>query len=190
MNTTETTTGDDIPDSEPSEPPQPGLTEGSSVGHEVDALQLLDRTQRLSHDEIVLMRGAIDLLLGKIDNPCARCTVEVVDDARMCELHGRWKNDPSTTDVLTFPMSNPGEPIDADVMICLDEAERRSASLAHDRAHELVLYALHGVLHVTGFVDDTEEAFARMHAEEDRLLVEVGIGALFAPCTEDKGIEQ
>jgi probable rRNA maturation factor len=161
----------------------------SWIFHIGDPVHLLDRTQRLSPDEIELMRDALSRLLEKIDSPCLRCAVEVVDDARMCMLHERWKNDPSTTDVLTFPMSGSGDPIDADVAICLDEAERRAESLSHDRAHELVLYALHGVLHVTGHEDDTEEAFARMHAEEDRLLHEAGIGALFTPCADGKGTE-
>jgi probable rRNA maturation factor len=78
-------------------------------------------------------------------------------------------------------MSSPGEPIDADVACCLDEAERRADSLGHERARELVLYALHGLLHVAGFDDHDEESFQRMHAEEDRLLESVGLGAIFAP---------
>lgn len=161
--------------SEPSEPPQPDQSSGG------DHLEIYDRTRRLRSDELELLRDGLARLIEQLDARCLRFTVEIVGDARMCLLHQRWHDDPSTTDVLTFPMSAPGAPIDADVACCLDEAERRADVLEHDRARELVLYALHGLLHVVGHDDHDEESFRLMHAEEDRLLQSVGLGALFEP---------
>ena len=160
---------------EPSEPPQPDQPSGGGQ------LEIYDRTRRLRADEFELLQDGLTRLMTRIETRCVRFTVEIVDDARMGLLHQRWHGDPSTTDVLTFPMSGPGEPIDADVACCLDEAERRAESFGHDRARELVLYALHGLLHVVGHDDRDEDSFRRMHAEEDRLLESVGLGALFKP---------
>lgn len=180
MNTTETTTSDDVPEGDSSEPPQPRLAEGSSAGKDGVGLQLIDRTRRLDPSALAFLRDAMLKLLQEMGATCDRCTIEIVDDARMTLLHGRWKDDPTTTDVLTFPMSAPGEPIDADIAVCLDEAQRRSDARDHDHVHELLLYALHGVLHVNGHSDDDAESYERMHAEEDRLLDRTGIGALFS----------
>jgi len=175
IRSSEATSDGDPSGAEPSEPPQPepGMGEGR--------LDIHDRTRRLRHDELELLQDGLGRLIERLEDRCARCTVEIVDDRRMCLLHERWHDDPTTTDVLTFPMSGPGEPIDVDVACCLDEAERRADELGHDRARELVLYALHGLLHVAGYDDHDEESFRRMHAEEDRLLESVGLGALFAP---------
>lgn len=175
MNANESTSDGDPSGAEPSEPPQPDPATGE--GH----LEIYDRTRRLRHDEIELLHDGLSRLIERLEGRCRRYTVEIVDDQRMILLHKRWHEDDSTTDVLTFPMSEPGEPIDADVACCLDEAERRAESLGHDRTRELVLYALHGLLHVAGFDDHDEESFRRMHAEEDRLLESVGLGAIFAP---------
>lgn len=106
----------------------------------------------------------------------ARLTIRLVDDGTMSDLHGRHLHDPTTTDVLTFV-----DGAEADVAICIDEARRRSAELGHDLRRELLLYGLHGLLHAIGYDDRTPEDFARMHAEEDRLLAEIGVGATFAP---------
>ncbi|MFK7959115.1 MAG: rRNA maturation RNase YbeY [Phycisphaerales bacterium] len=111
----------------------------------------------------------------------ARLTVRLVDDAEMSELHARHFGDPSTTDVVTFPASSPGEPVDADLACCVDEAARQAATRGHDLDDEVLLYAVHGLLHCMGHDDRDPAAFERMHAEEDRLLTAIGVGPRFAP---------
>ena len=68
--------------------------------------------------------------------------------------------------------------------LCLDEAARRAIEFGHGVERELLLYAVHGVLHCLGHDDHEEEQRARMHREEDRLLAAVGVGAVYRPeCT-------
>jgi len=105
-----------------------------------------------------------------------RFTVQLVNDGVMSQLHARHMNDPTTTDVLTFADGN-----EVDVAVCVDEARRRAAELGHDLSRELLLYSLHGLLHAVGFDDREPADFERMHAEEDRLLIAIGIAATFAP---------
>ena len=45
----------------------------------------------------------------------------------------------------------------------------------------LLLYALHGMLHLCGFDDRTAAGFKRMHGTEDRILTRLGVGPVFAP---------
>lgn len=119
----------------------------------------------------------------RLENLCAlvapalgRLTVRLVEDAEMSRLHARHMNDPTTTDVLTF-----ADGTEADVAVCVDEARRRAGELGHELRRELLLYGLHGLLHAVGYDDRTPEDFARMHAEEDRLLAAIGVGAIFSP---------
>jgi probable rRNA maturation factor len=67
------------------------------------------------------------------------------------------------------------------VAVCVDEARRRSAELEHPLERELLLYALHGMLHAAGMDDRTPDEFARMHAQEDRLLAAIGLEPTFRP---------
>jgi probable rRNA maturation factor len=109
----------------------------------------------------------------------SRLAVAIVGDARMMALHQRHCGMASTTDVLTFPQSAADEPIDADIAICADEAARRAAEFGHPIEQELLLYIVHGLLHCLGFDDHDQAAYQRMHAEEDRMLQAIGIGATF-----------
>ncbi len=112
----------------------------------------------------------------------ARIGVLVVNDHRMIELHRQHSGESTTTDVLTFDLTetdDPSAPIEADIAVCIDEASRRARELGHAVERELLLYALHGVLHCVGYDDHTETGYAAMHAEEDRILRSIGVGAVF-----------
>lgn len=97
----------------------------------------------------------------------------------MAAAHARYAGVEGTTDVLTFSLAPSGAPVDADVMVCLDEAERQGERLGHLPRRELLLYALHGLLHALGFDDHDDASFKTMHDTEDRLLEELGVGRTF-----------
>ncbi|MEM7755867.1 MAG: rRNA maturation RNase YbeY [Planctomycetota bacterium] len=113
--------------------------------------------------------------------------VKIVGDAEMARLHAEHKGDATTTDVLTFDLSGDrgerdGDPVvvlDVDLVLCLDEAERQASARGHEAGLELLLYAVHGVLHCVGFDDLDDASATAMHAEEDRVLEAIGVGAVF-----------
>ena len=73
------------------------------------------------------------------------------------------------------------EGLHIDLMLCIDEARRRAEEFGHDERRELLLYAVHGLLHGLGHDDQDAEAFASMHDEEDRILRQIGVGSVFRP---------
>lgn len=120
-------------------------------------------------------------VLAMLGASCDRLAVAVVHDREMAGLHRRHKGIGGTTDVLTFDLRDrPGQPIDADAVVCLDEARRQAMRRGHPVRHELLLYVVHALLHLLGRDDDTAAAAAAMHAEEDRLLSELGVGGVYA----------
>lgn len=106
--------------------------------------------------------------------------VASVGDSDMSAAHARFMNDPTTTDVLTFDLrESPSQPLDVDILVCVDEAERQAKNRGHDTRRELLLYGLHGVLHCLGHDDHDDDAYRRMHAAEDEVLETIGVGATF-----------
>ncbi len=130
-------------------------------------------------------------------NPALReLSVALVGDRRMGMLHEEFMNIAGPTDVLTFPLEEDGRGrvTDGEVVICVPEARRRVIALAGrnrvagDKSLseqklrcELLLYALHGMLHLCGFDDRTDSAYTTMHRREDEILTQLGIGRVFAP---------
>ncbi|MCC6360292.1 MAG: rRNA maturation RNase YbeY [Phycisphaerales bacterium] len=107
-------------------------------------------------------------------------SIAIVGRAAMARLHADHSGDPTPTDVLTFDLgcdSRRGH-IDGEIIVCADvayAAARRRGALA-----ELVLYVVHGVLHLAGHDDHADAAYRRMHRREDEILTALGWGPVFA----------
>jgi probable rRNA maturation factor len=126
-----------------------------------------------------MLKRAIPL----VKNAPSEISIALVNDRRMSDLHQQFMNIPGPTDVLTFELDHTpsGRCTSGEIVVCVPEARRRSRDLGHRIEHELLLYALHGVLHLSGYDDRNSAAYRRMHREEDRILSELGVGAIFAP---------
>jgi len=157
------------------ESPDDPIEVGADPGVRIDGLspeQLRSLTR--------VMRERVRAVVAVLEVPVDRLSVRLVDDATMTGLHRRHCDLDGTTDVLSFPAAAPGEPVDADIACCVDEAARQAGRRGHPVADELLLYAVHGLLHCLGHDDHEPEAYAAMHAEEDRVLTAIGVGARFA----------
>jgi probable rRNA maturation factor len=113
--------------------------------------------------------------------PLHDLTVIFVGDRRMSELHRQFMNLPIPTDVLTFPIDedNRSRPLTGEVYVCIPEARRQARRRGTPVAHEVLLYALHGMLHLCGFDDRTDADYRKMHRTEDQILTRLGIGRVF-----------
>lgn len=129
------------------------------------------------------VRGRLLAAAGLLGLSGGELTVVFVNDARMAELHERFSGVPGTTDVLTFNLSEKKgfNPFSGEVYVCVDEAKRRSVELGHPLRNELLLYALHGLLHLLGYDDHRAKDYRAMHEEEDRILKAMGVGPVFKP---------
>jgi probable rRNA maturation factor len=117
-------------------------------------------------------------------------SVILVGDKRMAELHLQFMNIPGPTDVLTFPIDEDsrGRPTAGEVYVCIPEAIRQSKLRKTKVRDEVLLYALHGLLHLSGFDDRTDAEYRRMHRTEDDILSRLGIGRVFAPLPSEIAI--
>ena len=149
--------------------------------------------------------GLNDWLEAQVRDAIERCGVKqaqltfaIVADEEMADLHEQYSGVPGTTDVLTFDLSDQAEggsppvsehdatSLEGDIILCIDEAKRQANERNHETRHELLLYAVHGLMHLLGEDDKTEAGFERMHAREDALLNEMGFGPLFDPDRDPK----
>ncbi len=139
----------------------------------------------LTADRGSLLESRLRALAPLLPRAVARIGIRVVQDDAMTALHEQWHDAPTTTDVITFECSTTG-PLEADLVLCSDQADREAADRPHSADEELVLYAIHGLLHCCGFDDGSEAEEAAMHAEEDRLLTEIGLPDVYASREADR----
>lgn len=125
------------------------------------------------------LHAQLERVLPHLSRSVQRATIRVVDDSEMIDLHTRYHDDPTTTDVLTFEATMEPMPLEVDIAVCVDEARRQSAARQHDVNSELLLYMVHGLLHCCGHDDHEPGEHASMHTEEDRILKAIGVGTIY-----------
>jgi probable rRNA maturation factor len=83
--------------------------------------------------------------------------VVVVPEPAIQDLHARYFNDPTSTDVITFPgeSDNDRGAVDGDIAVCLDVAREQAGDAGHSVEEEIVFLATHGLLHLCGWDDGT-----------------------------------
>ena len=110
-------------------------------------------------------------------------SLALVGDRRMAELHQEFMDIPGSTDALTFELDHDarGRVTAGEVVVCVPYAQREARRRKVAARNELLLYALHGMLHLCGYDDRTDRDFATMHRREDEILNQLGVGAVFAP---------
>lgn len=172
------------------------------------AIDVLDATRSLQASELASLHdklselAAVLRLQGSLEVRC-------IDDAEMIAAHAKFLNDATTTDVITFDnlestknmsdrLSWRVERLDDDrprmldttLLLCVDVARRQSKSRGLSVHTELLLYAIHGILHCLGWDDELDDEFAAMHAFEDELLQLLRVGTVFGtePTTDQADI--
>lgn len=127
-------------------------------------------SSRLTLDEEALRRCFATLdEWDAFEAPDGELSLVFMDDSELARLHEQFFDDPTVTDVITFPgdpeMDFAGE-ICVSVSRALDEAPRQGWSFSE----ELTLYLVHGWLHLAGEDDLDDAPRLSMRAAEQRCL--------------------
>lgn len=117
------------------------------------------------------MKSAILAILRDAEISESDISVAVVDDSAMAELHGQFLDDPTPTDVLSFVLEQSPGRLEGEVIASADTAVTNAAKYHSTPAEELLLYAIHGTLHLVGYDDITPAKRAVMRKKEKEYLM-------------------
>jgi probable rRNA maturation factor len=123
-----------------------------------------------------LMRGIARAVLegeGVIDY---EISLAFVDDPTIHRLNLRYLEHDEPTDVLSFPLTDPGsKKMAGELVIGAEVASARAREHGHDVQAELGLYVIHGLLHLCGFDDHEPVDAATMRVRERHYLGQLGL---------------
>jgi probable rRNA maturation factor len=99
-----------------------------------------------------------------------------VDNPTIQQLNVRYLQHDEPTDVLSFPLSEPGSArLAGEIVVGVEVARDQAASRGHDVQAELALYVIHGLLHLCGYDDHEPEDAAAMRQRERHYLAKAGL---------------
>ena len=93
-----------------------------------------------------------------------------LDTAMMRAMNKKYKGIGRSTDVLSFRTEYQPIPATGTIFISIDQAKKNSRIFRTDIREEFTRYAVHGMLHLFGYVDYTERDRRKMAAKENRIL--------------------
>lgn len=165
---------------------EPGTTD-DSPGRSI-SFNLANQAPSCDQQTIDWVIQHLEKITTALQLPSADLSLVIVEDQQMSQLHQQFSNVPGTTDVLTFDLrphpltlNDPPSHLEGEIIICFDEATRRAKEMDHPVKYELLLYFVHGILHLLGYDDHDENDHRIMHQREDQLLTQIGVGPIYKP---------
>ena len=117
------------------------------------------------------MREVVRTVLEGENAPDADVSLAFVDNPTIHQLNARYLAHDEPTDVLSFPLSEPGaKRLAGELVIGAEVAQAQAQARGHDVQAELALYVIHGLLHLCGYDDKTDDHAAAMRARERHYL--------------------
>jgi len=104
----------------------------------------------------------------------AELSVALVGDPEMAGLNERYLGHAGPTDVLAFPYGTEGDCVRGEVVVNADRAVAEAQGRSHSAEAELMLYVVHGLLHLLGYDDAKPGKRREMRRREAELLAAAG----------------
>ena len=88
--------------------------------------------------------------------------ISIIDDKQIAKVHGEFMNDPSPTDVITFDYG--------EILVSAETALSNSEEMQVSLENEILLYIIHGMLHLGGYLDGSNAEFKEMESHQEMIL--------------------
>ena len=138
-------------------------------------IRIANQQDRLALDRGRL-RKAVRTVLADAAIARADISLAVIDDPAMAALNQQFLGHEGPTDVLSFVLDSGEGWLEGEVVVSADTAERQAPQFGWPAHDELLLYIVHGMLHMVGYDDRTPRQRSAMRRQERACLERIGDG--------------
>jgi|SRR5688572_29830252 len=146
-------------------------------------LEIADR-QRIIKVPLRRLQRAVAAALALKPRRRGPISLVILDDRAIRRIHHDHLGIDEPTDVLSFPLEGASGGMLGEVLVSAETARREGRARGIAPADELLLYVVHGVLHLLGFDDHAPAARKKMRAAERAALRAVSIRRDLFPSRE------
>jgi probable rRNA maturation factor len=130
--------------------------------------------------EAAAVAGLVGRVLRHENIARASISLALVDDAAIHRINRVHLGHDWPTDVISFVLSDEGDPeLAGELVVSAETARNTAASVGADPLAELSLYVVHGLLHLCGYDDTTDDARLLMRSREEDHLRREGLAGAF-----------
>jgi probable rRNA maturation factor len=123
----------------------------------------------------------VETVCRQFNTPKAVVSIVLVGDAGMRRMNKQFLNRNSSTDCLSFDLSDdiPRSGKLFELIINVERARKEAKQRKLPFKAELALYIIHALLHNLGFDDSRPDLAEQMHRTEDGILKQLGYGFVY-----------
>ena len=119
------------------------------------------------------IKRAVKAVLGKKVNT-AKLSIAFVNSNKIKELNKKYFNSDEVTDVIAFPLNNHKSDLNGEIVVSVETAVDIASKEGTDIEGEVILYVVHGLLHLLGYSDGNRNDAEIMHDRESGILKTLG----------------
>ena len=101
--------------------------------------------------------------------------IRITDDKTIRRLNAQHLGHDYATDVISFGYECCAPQVNGELIVSLETAQQQAHNVRWPVEHELLLYVVHGVLHITGMDDYMPHDRAAMRQYEQKVMLQLGI---------------
>ena len=123
-----------------------------------------------NESEVVSSEAVISVMSSVLDGEekdYTSVSVLLVSDDEIKEVNKKYLGHDYATDVVTFPLHEDSEPIEAEIYVSLQTTARNSKTYNNSHSSEIIRVVIHGILHLAGYEDSTSESRREMKMKEN-----------------------
>jgi probable rRNA maturation factor len=110
----------------------------------------------------------------------ANVSVVIIDDETIHKMNREFLEHDEPTDVLSFLFESDQGRVDGEIVVSADTAAKAAGRFGWTFADELLLYVIHGTLHLFGYDDRTTVQRRKMRTRERYYLKQFGLAPHYA----------
>ncbi|MBU0693492.1 MAG: rRNA maturation RNase YbeY [Candidatus Omnitrophica bacterium] len=127
--------------------------------------------QKIKRINLKELREYLKRILIFLDIPSKKISILLCDNKFIRGLNKKFFRKDSSTDVISFPLKDDFDPdYLGEVAISVEEAAKAAKQYANTWQEELVLYLVHGVLHLLDYTDRTKKHKEAMDKKQKEIM--------------------
>lgn len=126
--------------------------------------------KRIGLKDRQIIKNTLTTLFKRERKKLAELRYIFVSDDRLLEINRQFLQHDYYTDIITFPLSAPNQPITAEIYISVDRVRENAREFGSTVKNELLRVIFHGALHLCGYKDKTPKDQVIMRKREEAYL--------------------
>jgi probable rRNA maturation factor len=123
--------------------------------------------EKISLKDREILKATLTTLFKKEKKKLAELQYIFCSDHRLLEINRQFLQHDYYTDIITFRLSAPNQPITAEIYISVDRVRENAREFGNSVKDELLRVIFHGALHLCGYKDKTRKDQAIMRKMEE-----------------------